>query len=422
MKNVVLGIARILAYFLVWFIIIPINYVIPRKNNLITIIGRDDGRFVDNAKYLYIYLDERNDKKITFYFLTQNKEVFKELKQNNLSVILHPTVKSISTLLQTKVVFADSDRWINSFKYHLLFKSYKVQLWHAVPTKRIGLTRRDFGINNPGMRLNDKIKGRYCCYDLLISTSEYYTKILSSAFKAKEIIESGYPKNDSFFMEKNDIVLLGTDKNNINKVKKYKAEGCKVVLYAPTFRSYELTKYDVLNMDQLNSFAERNKIIFVFKQHFLPNHNLIYKKREAKCIIHYSNEKDIYPLLPVIDLLITDYSSIYLDSLLLDKPIIFFPYDYQEYYIEIEKSPFDYYSLTPGPKCMTQNDLEMEIETLLIQGIDGYKEKRKKILNMAFKYKDGKSSDRIWNLIEERYLRKEFKKFSVLKNHTKGVA
>ena len=57
-----------------------------------------------------------------------------------------------------------------------------------------------------------------------------------------------------------------------------------------------------------------------------------FTKQDLSNIVYYDNECDVYPVLKIIDLIITDYSSIYIDTLLINKKVIFFPFDINEYY------------------------------------------------------------------------------------------
>ena len=78
-------------------------------------------------------------------------------------------------------------------------------------------------------------------------------------------------------------------------------------------------------------------------------------------LLDYDPQLDIYPLLKHTDMMITDYSSIYFDYLLLDKPIIFYPYDFEQYTKDDRNLLFDYESMTPGPHCQDQTSLEKTI-------------------------------------------------------------
>ena len=79
---------------------------------------------------------------------------------------------------------------------------------------------------------------------------------------------------------------------------------------------------------------------------------------QSKYIKVINPEYDPYPLLKLIDVLITDYSSIYFDFMLTNKPIIFFPYDLEEYLMKSREMYFDYEEFTPGNKVFIQEDLE----------------------------------------------------------------
>ena len=119
-------------------------------------------------------------------------------------------------------------------------------------------------------------------------------------------------------------------------------------------------------------------------------------------ILRYNPRLDIYPLFSVIDLLITDYSAIYTDFLLTKRPVLFFPYDMHKYIKHDRPLQFDYDSITPGPKCFTQNELQEEIESIIIKGNDIHAHKRQEALNKTFKYYDGFSSERIIDILLKR--------------------
>jgi len=390
-----------------WLIAVPLAYLTPKDPNLIVFIGRDNGKFLDNLKYLFHYAIKHKGQYIECCYLTEDIETYQKLEGKNLPVILFPSLSSIYKLLRTSTVIVDNWMWILRARYHLLIKSKKIQIWHGIPLKKIQL-------NNPhnlerlrSLRLWTYcyLVGLYPYYDAVISTSPFYTKnAFSSAFKTQNILESGYPRNDCFFMKSDDKILLNTDNRTINKVKKYKDYGCKVVVYTPTYRDTgsDPVKDNALDLKKMSLFAQKNSLVVVIKLH--PDPNYLYEVSQMENILIYNNSSDIYPFLPKTDFMITDYSSIYFDYLLLNKPIIFFPYDYEKYVKNDRDLIFDYESMTPGPKCYNQDQLEQQI-TNIISGKDDYLEKRNDLLNTAFEHKDGKASERIWNYVSEKFLK-----------------
>jgi len=75
-----------------------------------------------------------------------------------------------------------------------------------------------------------------------------------------------------------------------------------------------------------------------------------------------NNESDIYPLFTKVDLLITDYSSIFFDFLLTDKPVLFYPYDKDDYLTKDRSMYDEYNSVTPGHKAYNFKDLYGKLE------------------------------------------------------------
>ena len=69
-------------------------------------------------------------------------------------------------------------------------------------------------------------------------------------------------------------------------------------------------------------------------------------------------DADHYTFLEEADVLVTDYSSIYFDFLLTDKPVVFFDYDLEEYLSDTREMYFDYEAFTPGMKAKNQEELE----------------------------------------------------------------
>ena len=81
------------------------------------------------------------------------------------------------------------------------------------------------------------------------------------------------------------------------------------------------------------------------------------------------SDADVYTFLSEVDILITDYSSIYFDYLLWERPIIFFPYDLEYYRDEDRGLIFEYDEYTPGPKIFNAK----ELENVLSKGIDDFR-------------------------------------------------
>jgi len=387
-----------------WGIMVPISCLVPKKKNLILFVGKNKGQFLDNIKYLYLYLHRLKKNNISYYFFTTKKATYRILKQNDLPAVFHPSLLSIYVLLRANILIVGDRPWVRKYKYHISFRSKKVQLWHGVGFKKIGLAIQSN--NSLANRVHNAIRGNSPIHDLFVSTSEFYTEnVFSNAFKAKRFLESGYPRNDIFFngrVDKYD--LLGADEKTISKIQRLRSDGYKIVLYAPTFRDIARDTADnkPFNLKSLSGFAKKYKTIFIFKLHAYVSAAI--RPKAYNNIIEYDNTKDIQPLLKISDILITDYSSVYMDYLLLDRPVIFFFFFYEKYTQKDRGLIFDYESMTPGPKCYSQGEVQKALICYITGQKDDFSVKRKELRNLAFKYQDGRSSKRIWNFIEENYI------------------
>jgi CDP-glycerol glycerophosphotransferase (TagB/SpsB family) len=382
-----------------WGIIVPLSYLFPLKKNLVLFIGKSRGLFFDNVKYLYLYLHRLQRNDIKYYFLTEKKTVYNMLKQHNLPVLLHPTLRSIYALICSNVVILCC-----MWNKRISFRAKKIQLWHGIGFKILRYrTKPDAPVI---AKLEAAIRGRDPIYDLFVSTSDFYTQnVFSKTMRVRNFIESGYPRNDIFFEQHPDEYdLLGADKAAFATIKELRGSGYKIILYAPTFRetSRDAITDGALKLNVLSECAKKNKMLFVFKFH--PSVRCSKELGLPDNIICYDSSKDIQPLLKATDILVTDYSSVYMDYLLLDRPIIFFPYDYEQYNRESKNIQFDYNSMTPGPVCYSQDQLQEAIINYTLSRKDDFAKKREEIKKLAFKYEDGRASERIWNFITKEYI------------------
>ena len=107
---------------------------------------------------------------------------------------------------------------------------------------------------------------------------------------------------------------------------------------------------------------------------------------------------DIQELLLISDILITDYSSMIFDYLLLDRPILLFAYDLNEYLNE-RGMYYNFEEIAPGPILLNGTELIDAIKN--IENIDKkFIEKRKMIKNRINKYTDGKSIERVLKFLK----------------------
>lgn len=388
------------------YLIYLLSFLFPRKKDYYVFISHGQNGFSDNCKYFFLYLNNNDLDNKKIIWMTKNNDLANKLKSKGFISYYCFSLKGIYSLLTSKYFIFDS--FLPGIYFWLSGKSIKINLWHGVGLKKsnhdIEKGKQKNIYNSKGIRkiiakilvphifLNSKT-------NYFITTSKKYKEISHSAFKIskKKIFICGYPRNDIFF-RKIKGSMIGTDSELTKLINNSKK---RIILYVPTFRD---TKKNIFIentkniISKISDSIKDDNILFIFKPH--PNTVNDFKFFNKDNVYVLSSDFDVYPILPKVDTLITDYSSISSDFLLLDKKIIFFPYDKIKYETSDRDLYFKYEKYTPGPKVYNVNDLIKEM-TKNEKEIDDYKEKRKEIIKIYFDHKDGNSSKRIWNKIND---------------------
>jgi len=206
----------------------------------------------------------------------------------------------------------------------------------------------------------------------------------------------GYPRTDIFFDKKQ---IYENYKNKFNL-----GQYDKVFVYCPTFRDFPNLKMPFSEnfLTTLNNYLKEKNYIMLLKGHYWGKSNLNLKEKYSNIIDVSKNVNDIQDLFVFTDIIISDYSSIFFDFVLQDRPIIFYCYDYNEY-LKNRKFYYDYYNDFPGPFAKNEDELLECIKTIdSIFKNNEYKEKYYKFKNRFNHYKDGKSCERLLNFLKSR--------------------
>jgi len=404
------GIRLICSPFL--YLIYIISFLFPRDKKMWVFISRKDKGFADNPKYFFLFVSQNYKDEINTVWLTRNKKIAKALRTEGYRSYCCFSFEGIFLSLRAKYFIFDS--CLYGICLWLSGGSEKINLWHGVGIKKIerdikkgklsmiyqakGIRKLIFKILLPQNYLNSKVS-------YLITTSSLFQKIFSSAFEIskEKVLITGYPRNDVLFSKMKGS-KIGTDFAFSSEIRKFKTinEKRKIILYAPTFRDTKegLFESKVLSfLDDINKFSKDEKILFAIKFHSGILSKKFVRNHRWSNIYFIDPEADVYPVFSTIDILISDYSSISSDFLLLDKPIIFFPYDSKKYITKDREWYFNYEEFMPGLKAYNFKELLKAIKYVL-EGHDSYGKEREKIRSLCFKYQDGNSSERIFNMIK----------------------
>jgi CDP-ribitol ribitolphosphotransferase len=259
-------------------------------------------------------------------------------------------------------------------------ESEVVQLWHAAGAfKKFGLSAP----TNPNLvELEKRIAKRL---DYVVVSSQNIAPCYEEAFgvKKEKILPLGIPRTDYYFQE-HDLKSLRTKFEKQYPASKNK----KIVLYAPTFREDPKLDKNLLNNLDMDLFQQELGDNYILAVRLHPQINQ--EQELSPEIIDLTDYPDEKELLLLTDILVTDYSSIMVEYALLEKPVIFYPYDLEFYDFYERGFYYDYHELVPGPIARSNQELIAIIKE------DKYDfSKIRDFKKSQFDHFDGKSSRRV---------------------------
>ena len=340
-----------------YFIAEMLNIFVKRQNNYWLFSSSFATKFNYNSKYLFLYVLENNPE-IKARFVINDDILRAKLTDKYGNYFIE--TKSITGIIEA----LKASTWVISsgFPILMLFSSFKrtvINVWHGVPLKNIGLCENNISfIKKTYIRLYHARNNTW-----FSSPSSKLTDIFSKSLgiKKEKIKILGQPRNDMLFRNINFDEWL--EKNRI-VFPKYK----KIIFYAPTFRDgkeIKLFPFNDFDFSELDKWLKDNQYIMIIRLHQSDKTDITsYLESERIFLFNDKLIDDIMEILSCFDLLITDYSSIYIDYLVMNKPVVFLPYDYNEYIVD-RGLLFDYNEYTPGPKPNNFIDFKTEVTQLL---------------------------------------------------------
>ncbi len=370
LKNIALIVMRIFSL---------INTFVP-KNHTTVIFFSNNNNFNDNNKaLLWKMIDSSYHTEYKIYFSTPDYKKNQHSSMDN-KVIFIPTYLAPFIFLRAKFCFYDG----GTLKIRPSKSQQVISLWHGIPLKKIGI------LANEQSSKFDK----YNDFTKIIVPHKNLKDIFEQSFgcSSDKILINGYPKNDHLFIKNKQIWPLITRTRSSFK---------KTILWMPTFRKTIDGRYNdghsienefdlpivksLESLNSLNSLLESLSLLFVIKLHPYSRLNI-----EMNHIPYYShislvtneqlNDKNIinYQFVNAFDGLLTDYSSIYFDYLLLNKPIGFTIDDIESYKNTRGFNFNNPFELMPGPKITNYEEL-CQYLVEFSSGVDFYQEQRKMI-------------------------------------------
>lgn len=277
-----------------------------------------------------------------------------------------------------------------------------IESWHGFPIKSLGVFEKN---------CTDNLVNANNGIDYIISYSNFYSFIMSSVFRID------IDKFTSTGMPRNDFLVNREAKKLISQIIKRETKNKRIVYYVPTFRrridkqlreGIEVIS-QTLDLEMIDKYMEDSNSYFIVKKHPVEGDSFI--ENRFRNVFFLTDDVlrkmdiDFYEILGESDLLITDYSSIYFDYLLLNKPIIFWTKD-QEMYEEKRGFLFEHTdSMMPGPNVKTIDEL-IDALKKFTHDSNWYSTERINLKKLVHAYDDFNSSERVWNTLLSIYDKK----------------
>ena len=344
-----------------------------------------------------------------------HKELLKDEKFKDYNFIWAISGRNLPEVAGAKVVryngvkyfyyLAKSKYWIFNCKMpkYIIKKEGQVyiQTWHGTPLKRLA---HDIQLSNDATFYRSKVTRDEMVksydidaakYNYLLSPNRFSTERFESCFRVnrERIVETGYPRND-FLANLTEIQIdeikdkLGIDKNK------------KVLLYAPTWRDNQFNAkgYSIKVKADFDKWKEAlgEEWIILVKPHYLIVNAMEIKEEKGRLML-LDDKYDINELYAISDIMITDYSSVFFDYSILNRPILFYMYDLNEYKDELRGFYLDIYKDLPGPIIENEDEL---LNNLITGKYKEFEERRKEFINRFNYLDDGKAAKRVIELIK----------------------
>jgi len=295
---------------------------LPRDPRIVA-MGSPLDRFADNAAYLFLHMSE-HPTDLQPVWISRSREVVRRLRLCGYRAERRWSWRgALTTLRAGSFVYSayrsDINQWLSPGAATLC-------LWHGLPIKRV-----EAGVGSQTGRRETWLRrlanaGREAPPDYLLSSSEFVTSCFSPAFgvPVERCWEFGYPRADHLLSDpSNPPVAMVWHED----VWKQLSSASRVVGLFLTWRDDRVD--DAVDEYLVQALAEtctRNGAVLTYKAHY----NVAPTAAPGNCVL-LPDDVDLHAYLGLCDVLITDYSSVALDFLLMRRPVVYFMPDVEHY-------------------------------------------------------------------------------------------
>ena len=405
---------HLIAYFglfLARFFLFPLYFLsgFSSRRDDLWVFGSWGGyRFADNAAAFFLHCHAKIGDRVRLVWISRRKDIVKDVREMGYEAHWLWSLRGLGSCLRAKFYVFDS--FSKDINYWPSRRAIKVNLWSGVPLKTF---ERD--IDNPRSRYFRLFHGwlpeRWFLRmmmpwhldrpDLIIATSDETSEITRKAFDLApdSVVVTGFPRNDILFARSH--AIGNAQRAWPDSFSAAVDAGRVIFFYLPTYRD---SGKPFLNFDweKVDSLMHELNATFFLKFH--PDDKGGFEGK-LKNVVELQQEIDIYDMLAHTNALISDYSSIIFDYMLLNRPIIYYVPDLDEFVTSSRSLYFHPAEIAVGPMCTTESELMTSLtEVAEAREIPdkvraSWDETRRRFNTHA----DGASSQRTLKAIEDRY-------------------
>ncbi|MFC5279714.1 CDP-glycerol glycerophosphotransferase family protein [Halorubrum rubrum] len=368
----------------IFLILYLISKIIPKKDTIHVFGYGDKNSFTDNSKFMFLYIHNCVEG-ITPVWITKNNDLAQELRSNGFHGYTFWSIRGIYYSLRSTLAFVTHTR--RDIPWWWTGGATIVRLGHGVPFKKYHWSNESELKGRPIKKVLNKFI--FWNYDYSIATSsEYVPKVVEATnLDPERVFVTGLPRMDMFYRNYPGLEI-GVNKKLISKINSINGT---TLFYFPTWRESGQNIRSIVTDDVCDKLKQQNIHLFI-----IPHRNTTFESIDGDNVYLVQKSMDFYPILEEIDVFMTDYSSLFYDSLYNSTPIIFYPYDITEYLDE--RDLFFEYSNVPGHIAATEEELIQILSNTTIATPDN----EKYWLRSTFEYIDGKNAQRVFSEIYER--------------------
>jgi len=380
------GIFEILNWILSWISSWILSWLVPKDPNLLLVTGRQYG---GNTKPILLEAENFGFRSV---WITNRPDV---LSLNNKKIVSAYSFKGLwYGARASKIMLTHS---VGDFE-PLTFPSKRVafyNIWHGIPVKKISTMDPDFWKRKHAKSNVREMKRYRGMFVSSFTMREIFHKTFGLDYD--KIHVTGQPRTDN-------LVKGGFNCCFDHLYNPALPRGHKKVLYCPTWREgkpVKLFPFPDQDLEKLQLMLEELNVVIYVRTH--PNDPGRWLKRDKR-IVPFQGDivPEVTDVLSQFDVLITDYSGVFYDFLLLNRPTIFFSYDLDEY----SRSPgfcTPYEEIAVGAHPKTQQDFVSALkESLSETGNSSYESK--KVHDKIHTFCDDKATSRVLSILKNDVL------------------